>query len=210
MFEERASPDVALEERANNSMHRHRYFNLSDVLYPRLHDDKELVSLIKSNVLERVTLHEWPLSCVQRLATSDGRKLIYKSHGCSLSAFGPTVESEFYRMFSIRRTFSIRRKAMSGLLVPGETIHQRMSSIRSDRHVCMLFEFIQGPLLKDLNMSEEQVVRIGRTVMEQIAGITGELPLDVFCPPPTEPNPCEGCKPSQEWLNSYTLGKEHR
>jgi len=127
-------------------MHRHSYFNLW------LHDDEELGPLVQSDILERVTLHEWPLSCVQRLTTADGRKLIYKTQR------GPTVEPEFYA------------NARSKLLASGETIH------RSDGHVCMLIEFIEGPLIGDLGLPEADAVRIGRVVMEQIAGIAGDLP----------------------------------
>jgi hypothetical protein len=132
-------------------MHRHNCFDLW------LHDDGELAPLVQSNILERVTLHEWPLSCVQRLTTADGRRLIYKTQ------FGPTVEPEFYA------------NARSGLLASAETIYQ------ADGHACMLIEFVQGPLLKDLDLPEAEIVRIGRTVMDQIAGIAGHLPylLDV-------------------------------
>jgi len=132
-------------------MYRHQHFDLW------LHDDDELGPLVQSDVVERVTLHEWPLSCVQQLILAGGRKLIYKTQ------FGPTVESEFYA------------SARSGLLPAAQTIY------KSDGHVCMLIEFIKAPRVKDLNLPEEQVVRIGRAVLEQIAGITGELPyyLDV-------------------------------
>lgn len=54
-------------------MHRHRHFDLW------LHDDEELVPLLQGQIAERVTLHEWPLSCVQRLTTAQGKKVIYKS-----------------------------------------------------------------------------------------------------------------------------------
>ena len=40
---------------------RHPYFDL------RLHDDQELESHLSTKIVERITLHEWPLSCVQRL-----------------------------------------------------------------------------------------------------------------------------------------------
>ena len=134
-----------------DNMHRHKHFDLW------LHDDDELVPLVQGNILERVTLHEWPLSCVQRLALTDGRKLIYKTQ------FGPTVESEFYA------------NANSGLLPSAQTIHE------SDGHVCMLVEFIEAPRIENLDLREDEVVRIGRAVIEQIAGIAGELPyyLDV-------------------------------
>ncbi len=132
-------------------MYRHRHFDLW------VHDDEELAPFVQGDVLERVTLHEWPLSCVQRIAMPDGRKLIYKTQ------FGPTVEPEFYA------------SARSDLLPWAQAIY------RSDGHVCMLIEFIEGPRIEDISPPEEEVVRVGRAVMERIASITGELPhyLDV-------------------------------
>jgi len=127
-------------------MHPHRRFHLV------LHDNRELLPFVRDDILERVTLHEWPLSCVQRLTTSDGRKLIYKTQ------FGPTVEAEFYA------------NASSSLLAGGRTIY------KSEGHACLLIDFIEGPLIEDLHLPENKVVRIGRAVMEQIAGIGGTLP----------------------------------
>jgi hypothetical protein len=43
-----------------------------------LHDDAELAALLGSPLVERTTLHKWPLSCVQRIRTADGRSRIYK------------------------------------------------------------------------------------------------------------------------------------
>ena len=132
-------------------MYQHPYFDL------RLHGEEELAPLVQSDVLERVTLHEWPLSCVQRLALADGRKLIYKAQ------FGPTVESKFYA------------RARSEILPWAKTIYE------ADGYVCMLIEFIEGPLAEELGLGEEEVVRVSREVVAQIATIEGELPhcLDI-------------------------------
>jgi hypothetical protein len=127
-------------------VHRHEHFDLW------LHDDEELALLMQGDILERVTLHEWPLSCVQRLTLADGRKLIYKTQ------FGPTVEPEFYA------------SARSSLLPSARTIYQ------SDGHVCMLLEYVDAPRVEDLDLKEEEAARIGREVMGQIAAIAGELP----------------------------------
>jgi hypothetical protein len=127
-------------------VHRHEYFDL------RLHDDEELVGLVGVDIVERVTLHDWPLSCVQRLTLADGRKLVYKAQ------FGPTVEAEFYA------------SARSDLLPWAQTIYE------SDGHVGMLIEFLDGPRVEELGLPEGEVVQIGRAVVEQIAGIVGELP----------------------------------
>jgi hypothetical protein len=126
-------------------MHRHPTFDLW------LHDDEELGPWVGSEILERVTVHEWPLSCVQHLALADGRKLIYKTQSA-------TIESEFYA------------HARSELLPQAQTIY------RTGSHACMLLEFIDAPLIEDLDLPEEEAARIGREVLAQIAGIDGELP----------------------------------
>jgi len=127
-------------------MHRHAYFDLW------LHDDDELGPLAGGEIVERVTLHEWPLSSVQRLTLSGGRALIYKSQ------FGPTVESEFYA------------RARSELLPWARTVAE------FDGHVCMLIEFVRGPLIEKLDLPEDEAARIGREVLAQITAISGELP----------------------------------
>lgn len=66
------------------SVDRHPRFDLW------LHDDAELAAAVGASLAERATIHEWPLSCVQRVRTTDGRRFIYK-----VSA-PPTVEAEFY------------------------------------------------------------------------------------------------------------------
>jgi hypothetical protein len=55
-----------------------------------LHSDEELRDLLGAEVVERVEVHAWPLSCVQRLQLADGRRLAYKSQ------LPPTVEPDFY------------------------------------------------------------------------------------------------------------------
>jgi hypothetical protein len=93
-------------------VYRHPYFDLW------LHNDDELAPFVQGDIAQRVTLHQWPLSCVQRLTTVDGRTLIYKAQ------FGPTVESEFYA------------NARSDLLPWAQTIYVQ------DGYACMLFEFM--------------------------------------------------------------------
>jgi hypothetical protein len=128
-------------------MYCHPHFDLL------LHDDEELETLLGAEIQERITLHEWPLSCVQRLTTSDGRKIIYKTQ------FGPTVEPEFYA------------NARSELLVSAETIHQ------SGGHASMLIEYIQAPSIAEVQPTERQVVQIGHKFLHEIRGISGELPI---------------------------------
>jgi hypothetical protein len=128
-------------------MYCHPHFDLL------LHDSEELETLLGVEIHERATLHEWPLSCVQRLTTSDGRKIIYKTQ------FGPTVEPEFYA------------NARSELLVSADTIYQ------SGGHASMLIEYVQTPSLAELQLTERQVVQIGHELLHEIGCIAGELPV---------------------------------
>ena len=128
-------------------MHRHPYFDLI------LHDDDELSALLGSRVVERSTLHEWPLSCVQRMTAADGTPLIYKAQAA------PTIEPEFYA------------EARSPLLPGVRTVY------RTDRHACMLIEFIDAPRLADLRLSAAEVAQKGRAVIKAMSQIEGQLPV---------------------------------
>lgn len=126
-------------------VHRHPYFALW------LHGDDELGPLAGGAIVERVTLHEWPLSCVQRLTLADGRKLIYKTQ------YGPTVEPEVYAC------------VQSDLLPWAETVYRAAG--HAGRHACMLIEYVDAPTLEDLHPSEEDAVRVGREMQGRIAEI---------------------------------------
>jgi hypothetical protein len=132
-------------------VNRHPYFDLY------LHDAAELGTLLGSPVCQRQTLQEWPLSCVQRITTSGGRKCIYKAQ------HEPTVEPEFYA------------KARSSLLIPARTI------FRAGMYSAMLLDEIDGPTLEQLQFSESEALEFGRALLQQIAEINGELPcyLDI-------------------------------
>lgn len=136
-------------------MYSHPYFDLY------LHDDDELGALLGSPVCQRQTLQEWPLSCVQRIATTDGQKHIYKAQ------HAPTVEPEFYAA------------ARSGLLVSAQTIY------RAGAYSAMLIEEIEAPTLEQLNLPEAEILEIGQGLLQQIAGIEGQLPyyLDIATEP---------------------------
>ena len=133
-------------------MYQHRYFNL------RLHENIELEAILQNKIVERKTLHEWPLSCVEQLFTSNGDTWVYKSQ------FGPTVESEFYA------------NARSRLLPAGETLYRSETG-----HSNMLFEFIEAPLIEDLNLSDDALLSTAYGLIEEIATIEGDLPhyLDI-------------------------------
>ena len=133
-------------------MYRHPYFNLY------LHDRDELEKTLQAEIVERRTLHEWPLSCVEQLITSHGNKWIYKSQ------FGPTVEPFFYQ------------NARSNLLTSAKTLHTSEAG-----YVNMLFEFIEAPRIDDLKLSDEAILAAGNEIIQNIAKIEGELPtyLDI-------------------------------
>jgi hypothetical protein len=128
-------------------MYQHKHFNL------RLHDNVELEEILGVKIIERRTLHEWPLSCVEQVITNEGRKWVYKSQ------FGPTVEPQFYA------------NAKSKLLVAGKTLYQSESG-----YVNMLFEFIDAPRIADLNLSDDAIVAAWNTLSQSIAKIEGKLP----------------------------------
>jgi hypothetical protein len=104
-------------------MERHTYFDLL------LHSDDELTEAVGTPIARRETLHEWPLSCVQRLHLADGGRIIYKAQS------GPTVEAEFYAA------------ARSNLLIPARTIY------RDERYACMLFDYVDAPLLEETTIT---------------------------------------------------------
>jgi len=128
-------------------MYQHKYFNL------RLHDNVELEEILRAKIVERRTLHEWPLSCVEQIVTDEGRKWVYKSQ------FGPTVEPQFYA------------NAQSKLLVVGRTLYKSDSGF-----VNMLFEFIDAPRIEDLSMSDHAILAAWNSLSQGIATIEGKLP----------------------------------
>lgn len=127
-------------------MRRHPWIDLW------LHDDAELAALLGSPVIERATIHEWPLSCVQRLRTADDRAHIYKAQTA------PTVEPAFYT------------HARAPLLA----VVRVLDAI--DGPAALLIEEIVAPRLIDLRLTEEEALHLGREVLERIALIEGDLP----------------------------------
>jgi hypothetical protein len=129
-------------------MQTHPFF--TDIL---MHSDDELAETLGSGIVERETIHQWPLSCVQRLRLGDGRKLIYKSQ------LPPTVEPEFY-------------ESASSPLLPGHRLLERLGACAT-----MVFDWIEAPLLRDVARSDTELVDHGRRVVEQIGEIKGQLPI---------------------------------
>lgn len=131
-------------------MEPHPYFDLL------LHSRPALEDILGSQILERVTLHEWPLSCVQRLFLADGRRLIYKSQ-CE-----PTVEPEFLTT------------AASPWLPQAQILY------RTAHNALMVLEFLDAPRLCDLPWREPEALAVGQTLINGIAQIDERRDLPVY------------------------------
>ena len=122
-------------------MHLHPHFDLL------LHSDEELSALLGAALVERETLHEWPLSCVQRIRLEDGQRWIYKA------AARPTVEPEFYAA------------ARSPVLPCTRKLH------RDAHYACLLIEEVHGDRLDSLSLSEADVLHTAARLLRKIAAI---------------------------------------
>lgn len=87
-------------------MPRHPYFDLA------LLDDTVLNQYLLAPIVLRQTIHEWPLSCVQRITCDDGSQHIYKSQA------PPSVESAVYGTVSAPHLLSATIISNQHLLLP--------------------------------------------------------------------------------------------
>jgi hypothetical protein len=124
----------------------HPYFAL------HLHSNEELTPFLPSAVTARETLHEWPLSCVQRLHCEDSKSFIYKVQSA------PSVEAEFYR------------QARSSLLVTAQILPVDSGP------AALLLEDVDAPRLGDVILSTAEAVAHTEQILSQIAAIAGHLP----------------------------------
>ncbi|MBX3010271.1 MAG: phosphotransferase [Caldilineaceae bacterium] len=127
-------------------MKKHPYFDLW------LHDDAELAALIGLVIMERTTIHEWPLSCVQRLQCATGQRFIYKVQA------PPTVEPSFYQSARSPLLAAARRLPDEGL------------------SAAMVLEEVAGCLLGDLALDKQEKLAKVDEILAGIATIQGELP----------------------------------
>jgi Phosphotransferase enzyme family len=122
-----------------------------------LHADDELSDILGSPIVDRRTIHEWPLSVVQRVQLEDGCTLVYKSQR------PPTVEMAFYD------------RAFSSLL-PG---HRSLGKL-GDCDI-MTLDWIDAPLLSTIATQPAEMAEHGRRVIDEIAKITaiddGDVPV---------------------------------
>ena len=119
----------------------------------RLHPDDELSGLLGARIAERRTIHEWPLSCVQKVVLDDGTRLVYKSQ------LPPTVEPAFYA-------------AVSSPLLPGYRPLGRLGDCE-----VMTLDWIDAPLLRDVARTPEDLVAHGRRVVTAIGELPGTAPV---------------------------------
>jgi hypothetical protein len=119
----------------------------------RLHSDAELAEALGASIVERQTIHEWPLSCVQRVVLEGGERLVYKAQ------LPPTREPAFYE------------HAVSSLL----TGHRFLAKV--DECEIMTLDWIDAPLLRDAVLSEGEWVGHGRELVAQIGAIDGAPPV---------------------------------
>jgi len=119
----------------------------------RAHDDASLARRLGADVVNRSTIHEWPLSWVQRLSLTDGRVLAYKSQ------LPPTVEAAFYR------------EATSALL----TSFRELDVLGSCS--TMFIDWIDAPSLESLGLGEIEFVEHAERIVSQIGSISGSLPV---------------------------------
>jgi hypothetical protein len=129
-----------------------------------VHTDHELSEALGSGIVERTTIHEWPLSWVQRVVLDDGRTLIYKSQ------LPPTVESQFYARVSSR-------------LLPG---HRRLDAL--GECVIMTIDWIDAPLLRDVAQRDTELVEHGHRVIAEIGALRATMPGEDE-PPQSPPSP---------------------
>jgi hypothetical protein len=117
-----------------------------------LHGTSALETALGRRVLGRETIHEWPLSCVQRIDCA-GETFIYKTQA------RPTVEPAFYA-------------AASSKLLPG---HRYLGKL----HGChtMAFEAIDGTRLADQPLEAPELLALGSRLQNEIDAVEGELPV---------------------------------
>lgn len=128
-------------------MQPHPYFDLL------LHTDGEIEAYFGSPVSDRRTLHEWPLSCVERLVLEDGRRLVYKAQSL------PTVEPEFYL------------NASSPVLSAVDVL------FREGKYSSLTMEYLDIPHLWDLHLSEADLRQIGMGLRDVIQQVQGDYPV---------------------------------
>jgi hypothetical protein len=139
-------------------MERHPYFDLW------LHDTPELSAHLGVEIVERVTIHDWPLSCVQLLRLVDGKQMIYKSQLQAAS-----VEPDFYAAFNHDRAGV---SYLSRSRLPQAEILGTL-----ENSIVMIFEYIDAPRLEDLHLTEAEIVKHGSRLLSELRQFPADLPV---------------------------------
>ena len=139
-------------------MERHPYFDLW------LHDTPELAEHLGRKIVERLTLHEWPLSCVQLLQLADGGQVIYKSQLRATS-----VEPDFITAINSDRV-GVPDHIRSRL--PQAEI---LGTVKNS--VGMIIEYINAPRLEDLQLTEAEIVEHGNLLQSELSQFPVDLPV---------------------------------
>jgi hypothetical protein len=139
-------------------MERHPYFDLW------LHDTPELAKHLGVEILERTTIHDWPLSCVQLLQLADGGQVIYKSQLRAAS-----MEPDFFAAINCDRV--------------GVSEHTRSRLPRAEtlgtleNSVGMVIEYINTPRLEDFQLTEAEIVEHGNLLQGELSHFPLDLPV---------------------------------
>ncbi len=126
---------------------RHPHFDLW------LHGTKALEAILGDTIARRETIHDWPLSTVQRISCTRGKTVIYK-----IQRYG-TVEPAFY-------------KSAESSLLPRYEYLGKVNDCDA-----MVFEYIDAPRVADLDLDEHQLLDLGRRLQQGIRHIKGDLPV---------------------------------
>jgi hypothetical protein len=140
------NPDDTQEPSIEPSTVKHPHFDLW------LHGTEGLEASLGQQILGRETIHEWPLSCVQRLDCAD-ETYIYKVQ------LEPTVEPNFYA-------------TASSSLLPA---HRNLGKINECHS--MVFDCLAGKRLADQSVDVRDLLTIGARLQSRIGDIEGELPV---------------------------------
>lgn len=118
-----------------------------------MHSDEELTDILGARIKSRDTIHQWPLSCVQKIILENGNQMVYKSQ------LPPTVESDFYE------------NAVTGLL-PAHRVIGKLGNCDT-----MDIEWIDAPLLSEKGLDTNELIGHGKRITAQIRKIGGNLPV---------------------------------
>ena len=113
--------------------------------------DAAIAGALGTQVAERVEVHRWPLSCVQRLLLEDGTSLAYKAQ------LQPSVETRFYAV------------ARSPLLLPARVLAEGPCS-----H--LVLPWVSRPSLAEQELPAAELAATVAVLGREIAAIQGDLP----------------------------------